>query len=272
MEPESAHRFDEIDARLERLELRPRNRTPQEAWARACSLILALPGLRGFWPMSATNSANPQCRDLAVGNDLTNTGVEFSWADGNRTLIPYAVFDGGDDLAHADAGDFDVTGSETLFEASARGLTIGCWVYPTSLGATQAIIGKWDVGGGANQRSYLLELLNTNVFQFSLSVDGTAVISATSTVTVSANTWYCVQGAYNTGVRQEIYVNRGRDSVAPTVASIFGSTAEFNVGAQDNGAGNRFTGRVSMAFLCASGHQQIYEEALYEQTRGLYDV
>ena len=65
------------------------------------------------------------------------------------------------------------------------------WIRPTSLpGSQQHILGRWQQTG--NQREWRLIMTAGSKFQFDVSNNGTAVVSATDTTTLSAGVWYFV--------------------------------------------------------------------------------
>ena len=242
---------------------------PNFAWKSACSAVMALPGLRGFWPMSAFESGGNAFDQSGNGRTLTYNGNPTYNYDG---LAPYIDLDGtGDYLSRADEAGLDILGTEAYINATERGLSMGIWIYPTAVGALQAIIGKWDAGG--NQRSYLIDLSAGNNFRAHVSVDGTADTLVTSTGTVAADNWYYVEMTYDPSTRLAINVNGTiTQNVAAIPASIFNSNAQFNTGAQDNGGANLLTGRISMHFLCAIYHTDPLTQSVFHHTRAMYGV
>lgn len=246
---------------------------PNFAWKSAASALIGLPGLRATWTFGdidagpSVYNAGGQARGLTAAGDPTF---------GHDELAPYCALDGaGDYYSRADEAPLDITGAETYIVAASRGLSMGIWVYPTVDGATQDIIGKWNTG--PDDRSYLIRLLNTNVFQALISSAGTlaTVQSVNSTVTVSADNWYFVEMTYSPSVqnnRLAINVNGTISTAAPGVASLHSGGANFVVGASDNGASNLLAGRVSLAWLCAMYHPDYLTEVIREQTRAMYGV
>jgi len=240
------------------------------AWKTEIDLVRELPGLRGSWKM----------------NSFDNTGALYGFSGQTRTLtyngnpqynyvglVSFLWFDGtGDYLDRADEGALDITGTETTVATAARGLTMGCWVFPQSTGAEQAIIGKWNENG-VNERSYLIDLTATNNFRARISTAGTAatIDSVTSSVTVTDSVWYYVEMTFDPSTRLAINVNGTIDElVAGVGASVYSGAANFVVGARDNGASALLTGRVSLAWLCAAYHTDTLTQAVYQHTRALY--
>jgi len=237
-----------------------RSYDPNFAWKTSIAAIECLTGLRGLWPTSTFNEAG-NAYDLSEQNRiLTYNGNPTYSYDG---LAPYLALDGtGDYLSRADEVGLDILGTETYVATAERGLSMGIWVYPTAIGALQAIIGKWDAGG--NQRSYLIDLTAGNVFRAHVSANGIADTLIASTVTVAANNWYFVEMTYDPSARLAINVNGTiTPNVAAIPAAIFNSNAQLNIGAQDNGGANLLTGKVSMAFLCAALHTDPMTQSVF---------
>ena len=242
------------------------------AWKTAVAAVLNLPGLRMAHTMG----------DIDAGPSIYNVGGQARGYTSNDDptfgyagLVPYCALDGtGDYLSRADEAPLDITGGETYVVAAQRGLSMGIWVYPTVVDATQDIIGKWNTNG-VDERSYLIRLRNTNVFQGNISSAGTAatVTSVNSTVTVTADAWYFVELTYSPSGQSNlltINVNGTVDSVAANRASLHSGAANFIVGASDNGASNLLTGRVSLDWLCAMYHADYLTQAMYHHTRAMY--
>lgn len=243
------------------------------SWKTAINAVHNLPGLRGAWTMGSFDQAGDQYDLSGQGRTL---GYNGNPTYSNAGLIPFLLLDGvGDFLDRADEAALDITGTETYIAGSRRGLTMGIWVYPTVVSAQQDIIGKWNTAGAVNQRSYMIRLLNTNVFQAMITLNGAAatLVTVNSTVAVSASQWYFVEMAYSPTARSNlltINVNGTIDSVAAATASLHSGTANLVIGASDNGAANLLTGRVSLAWLCAMYHQSYQMQAVYQHTRALY--
>jgi hypothetical protein len=240
---------------------------PNFAWKSACSQFLALPGLRGFWPMSSIDES---------GNtyDLSNQGRTLTY-NGNPTynyagLAPYIDFDGtGDFLSRADEAGLDITGTETYVASAVRGLTLGGWFQANQAGATDGLLSKWDTG--ANQRSYLVVHNATNNLEFNISTAGTAVsATAISTGTMSVNAWFFSVARFVPSTSVAVYLNNVKTSSATAIASIFSSSASINIGAVN--AANLLTGRASLCFLCAAALSDAIIGQLYQQSRALMGV
>jgi len=257
---------------------------PQFAWGNAVSMFLQLPGLRGFWPMSAVDSSGNAQDQSGHAHHLTYTGNPVYGLDLEtaKTLAPYIRFDGtGDYLTRTDEADLDITGTETYFESEGSdkgarmGLTLGGWFYPEDDTNDQNLISKWDAA--SNERSYALNLMGSvanDPVAFYISDDGTNTDNVTSTATTTMNTWAFVAARFNdadSGTEQAIWYNGTKTTDTTARASVHSGTADFLIGGQDGGSG-LFTGRASLCFLCAAALPDVVLWALYYQTRALFGV
>jgi len=109
--------------------------------------------------------------------------------------------------------DFDgtndyVTVSDSTLTSITGDLTISAWIRPDVVSKEQTIIGKWDETTANNDRSYRLYLDASNKLNFSVSTDGSAVVTHTgSNTTFSAGTWYHVEAIYDNAGTMDVYVN-----------------------------------------------------------------
>ena len=239
------------------------------AWRTACSMFQALPGLRGFWPMSAFDSSGNAYDQSGHGHTLTYNGNPRYDFDG---LAPYIRFDGtGDYLSRADEADLDILGTETYVAAGHRGITLGGWFRPENVTNTMSLISKW---APANF-SYILQAdgaAGGDPVIFYMSDDGANTSSASSTTGFSANEWQFMAGRFNdalTGKELAVWLNDEMTSAASARASIFNGNADFNISGNNSGS-NLLTGRASMCFLCAVALHDSTVWNIYQQTRALF--
>jgi len=240
---------------------------PNFAWKSACAAFLALPALRGFWPMSSFNE-NGDAYDLSgQGRTLTYNGnPTYNYS----SLIPYIDLDGvGDWLSRADEAGLDIAGTETYVAGTAQGLTMGCWLQFDDLLANEYIISKWDPGVAA-QRSYRLMQVNTDVVRFSIH-DGANADDVDSSDTISTTGWHFCVGRFIPSTEVAIWLNRVKDTtVAGIGASIQNSASPLRIGSTATG-GSPLDGRVSLAFLCAAALSDSIISALFQQTRAMFN-
>lgn len=258
---------------------------PNFAWVNACACISALPGLRGFWPMSTFDSNADAYDQSGHGHTLTamNTPQYVYWM-----LAPFVSLASGDYLRRLDEADLDIIGTETYVPTAWRGIALGGWFYATTL-ATSGLITKW-VGGasgpGANQ-SYLLSLNAAGTVTGTISDAAGNLDSVTSTSATLVDEWFFAAftwsgtASYNT---MSVWISDlaqpdglNRVDAATARASIRNSTADFCVGGFSGGT-STLAGRASMCWLCAMCHTPVsggnvvdaLVSSVFQQTRALY--
>lgn len=233
---------------------------------------LSLPGLVGFWPMSSVQ------RSTGNAYDLSGQGRTLSY-NGNPTyniynsLIPYIDMDGtGDFLSRADETDLDILGSETIYAAAVRGLTIGGWFWSDEAPAATIIqlIGKYN-DNGVNQRSYILYNSGASL-NFTISSDGTAITNIASSISYTTGVWRFLVGRYTPSSELAVFANGIRDvNVGVIPASIFNSTSVFDIGRYQTGP-QYLDGRAALCFLCANTLSDLRLQRLFNVTRPYFGV
>lgn len=237
------------------------------AWGTAVSSMMALPGLRGFWPMSAVDSSGNVQDVSGHARELTLNGDPTYNVDG---LAPYIDLDGtGDYLSLADQADLDITGTESYVASGIRGLTLGGWFYFDRLGQGEGLIGKYSLSG--DQRAFTLYKNSSDNLAILISSDGASTTSVTQTVTVETGRWYFTVGRYTPSSEVKLWVDDDTASKTSSIpASIFNSTSDFTVGAL--GGSTLLDGRIALPFLCAAALSDDIITNLFESTRHLFGV
>lgn len=242
-------------------------RKNQHAWAHAISMCLALPGLRGFWPMSGFDSAGNATDFGNLGHHMQYQGdPEYSLDN----LAPYIHFDGaGDYLSVADHADYDILGTEAYVAAAARGVSVGGWFRPENNNGS-FMIGKLAAAG---TYSYWLQQSPAPGSAFGVSVDGTVLGSAEVVgATLALNTWQFVAGSFDPSTIVTLFVNDIVTTNAVAIpASVFNSATSLTIGGNSLG-GLLFTGRASLCFVCAAFVPSATILALFHQTRAMFGV
>lgn len=234
----------------------------------ALAAFQALPGLVGLWPMSSVQRSTGQVYDLSgQGRHLTYNGnPTFNFTERG---MPYLDLDGtGDYLSRADETDLDVLGTETIFAAAVRGLTLGGWFWLDARPAANAeVVAKGSPTRGAGNISYGLWLWSAanTVWRFFMSDDGTNYSEVTVANAVAA--WQFVVGRFVPASTVDMYVNGAKSSAATTRAAIFNSGSTLTIGG--DGA---MDGRAALCFLCTAALPDELIEGLFRQTRGLFGV
>lgn len=238
------------------------------AWESLCSSYLALPVLRGFWPMSSIGGSGQAMETGSGANRLltnVNTALALAWPQ------PAMYFQTGNSeyLYAVDASPYDILGTEAYVHTSYQGLTIGAWVYFDAIGQDHGLIGKWSVAAG--NRSYLLYVSSGNIFTFLVSVNGTDIIQVTHTTTAAADQWYFVVGRYDPSTEVKIWVNDiAVINTTSIPAALHNGNADFQIGAYGtNGVSvdDYMEGKVSCGFLCAAMLPDNIIRRLYYRTR-----
>lgn len=239
------------------------------------NIFLSLSGSVGFWPMSSVQ------RSTGNAYDLSGQGRTLTY-NGNPTyniyndIVSYLDLDGtGDYLSRTDETDLDILGTETIYNSSVRGLTIGGWFYNNAnfaAGGT-GLIGKYNFNAGSNG-SYLL--YGTTTTPTMLVTNGTTNTTRTSSVTVSTGEWWFGVGRYTPSSVLDIFVGKSSGLTKTTnstsiPASINNTTVPLEIGAF-NVANNFYTGRVSLCFLCANALPDALISSIFQHTRKAFGI
>ena len=244
---------------------------PNFAWQNVLSMYCMLPGIRGFWPTSSFGQVGANDYDLidlsGQGRHLTGAAAPLYGHDG---LAPYMELNGQKDWStRANESGLQIQGNEAYVVEP--GLTLGCWFYPTDNTGWDNLITKW---GAAGQRSYIFTAAGTvggDPLYFSISDDGTNSDNVQNpNVTYSA--WNFGVGRFNdadAGEELASWVNTTKVTAATARASIHPGTAELVLGA-NGGHTDLFSGRISLAFLCASALPDYMINALYGHTKAMF--
>lgn len=253
---------------------------PQFAWKSLVSSFMAIPGLRGLWPMSSiAYTGTDRVRDVSgQGNHLTEAFTPQYGYDAANSLIPVSGFNGTNEyLRRADGGAgnwADILGTETYILPSQRGLTLGGWYKFDRLATTEYLIAKLV---SPAQFSYRILKYNTNLPSFAISTTGVALTTTvTSTIAINTSRWFFVIGRFLPGSSVDIFVSNAADNKltltqqATKDAAIFSSTAPFTIAAQGTPT-LYFGGCTSIQFLAASALSDALIKQLYEQSRALFN-
>lgn len=151
--------------------------------------------------------------------------------------LTHGVFDGVDDHWWEGA-----SGTKNHYYGS---LAVVAWVRfaSGSLGNTATVISRWRTATA--NRSFFVRKNTSDVLQFSVSGDGTAEVSVTSSLTVVADQWYFVAGRHTASSELALWVSNPTtkelvqdvNTTSIPANSFPTGAAEFNVGARNSGAG-----------------------------------
>lgn len=242
--------------------------SPSRAMGNAVGAMKMLLGARGVWSMSSITET-PTVIDLSgQGRTLTYNGNPVFDVQG---LLAYIKLDGtGDYLSRADEAGLDILGTETYITTDRRGLTMGLWIYYDNAASTAEFgMGKDE---NSTNTSYRLLRKSTGEAVFGVCVDGVAgnVVTVDSASTLSATTWYHVVGRFEPSTELAVFVNGVKTVNTTSIpASIFNGTADFTIGGYSGGTA-LMTGRVGLAFLCASHLPDAVIQTIYHEQRGMF--
>lgn len=218
------------------------------------SPFLALPELRGFWPMSSVNeSGNPQ--DISgQGRTLTNNAAAVRAV--YNSLVPYVALNGTTQyLNRANEAGLAITGAVTL----------GGWFWFSDSSAS--IIYSKSSGGG----TYEYSLERNSASNFIVSANGTATFVVTGS-NPAVGAWSFITGRYTPSTEIALFVNNVKTTNTTSIpASLFNSTSALGIGAH-GGGGFPLNGRVSACFLCAAAVSDTLIGAMFQSTRALFGV
>ena len=251
---------------LLRADFQARNE-PNFAWKSAVSSVLALPGLRAFYPMSVVGGSG-QAQDISsLARHMTRTSdPDF----GYQNLIPYSRYNGTTDYhSVADNADHDIIGTEAY--VNFPGLTIGLWVKKITLqgGGNIYLFNKWEAA--AANRSYGLYHNGTSVI-FGVYSAANVLTSVTLANSIAADaTWYFIWGRYEPSGDLTVGVNNViNTNIGGGPAALFNSSADLTIGARSGGS-NHANCRISLAWLCCQQHSDAIMRATWEQQRAMFN-
>jgi len=245
---------------------------PNFAWKSAISQYLALPALRGFWPMSAAHyTAASRALDLSGGGNHLTDNNTVDW--GFENLIPYVEFNGVNQYFSraSAAGEWaTVTGAESWIAAGQGGLTLGGWFKLGDLTDPDPLISKWT--GTAASSSYLLyfrgDVANDPV-QFYAS-DGAATDKSTLNFNATASDWWFLAGRWDyDDTTLTVFANADSADKVTTLGSLSDNATPFYIARMGS---FYYTGKASLCFLCAASLSDTIVWSLFQQTRAMFNV
>ncbi|MBU1045807.1 DUF2341 domain-containing protein, partial [Patescibacteria group bacterium] len=148
---------------------------------------------------------------------------------------------------YGNAIDFDstndyITASDSTSLSITSDLSISAWIRPDVVSKEQTILGKWDETTGTDDRSYRLWLDSSNNLNFSVSTDGSAVVTHIGTATTfSAGAWYHIEGVYDDAGTMDVYVDGKLDATqksSSVPASIDDNVSNLYIGGKENTGGS----------------------------------
>lgn len=263
----------DIIRRISQLEQRQDDLIKPEVVIDLVSPFLALPGLRGYWPMSSSDSGGT-AEDLSgQGHDLTNNNNATLGYD---NLAPYFDYDGANQYhSRATEADLDLLGTEADVGAAFRGIfLIGWFQFDDDPPAADEFLIAKRTAGAANQ-SYSLLRRAATTFRFTIS-DGAATDSVTTTATTTSGQWYMGASVFIPSTEISLYlmssdIAEKATNNAGIPAAINNSAVDFTIGA-GAAPGNYLDGRASDCAIGVTRLSDAIVESVFESTRGGYGV
>lgn len=111
---------------------------------------------------------------------------------------------------------------QTSAVLTATPVTIACWAKTSITGSTQIMGGLYTSGSAFNRNAFNLVVGSTNVVS-AIAGGGTGGNSASSSTSISANTWFHACGVWTSATSRAAFLNgggKGTDTVSQTPAGI----------------------------------------------------
>ncbi len=189
-------------------------------------------GLLGHWKLdegSGTTASD------SSGNGYHGTLVNGpSWVDGRFEKA--LSFDGVDDY---------VDGGQVLDFERTDPFSVSVWFKKSQSGHFDGLVSRMDATG-PNYRGWLLSIPGDDIVRFQLRSTETSAMQVSTTQTVPVGVWTHITVTYDgsslaSGV--EIYINGVKQGLTVEQdnlagSTLAGSTADFNIGARDDGVGS----------------------------------
>ena len=250
-----------------------RNDDKINRWGNVVSSFSTIPGLVGFWPMSSVQRSTGNAFDLSgQGRTLTYNGAPTYNIE--QDFTPYINFGAtADSLSRPDETDLDIIGTETIYDSSVRGLTMGGWFRGDRFESALFELPMGKVSNVAGQFSYFIIKDTALDLLFRISTDGTALVSVTSSISLLNNTWYFIVGRFIPSTELAIFVSTTKNTFTTAIpATIFNSAANFSIGRITGVTGADMRGRASLCFLSANALSDALINGLFQQSRVLFGV
>jgi hypothetical protein len=223
-----------------------------------CSVGNAVVIIKTLKPNKLTGSYNPPAADVSTptsfwnleeatgatridsvgGNNLTsNNGVtqvpgKIGYAAGFNGVNQY--------LSILNNSSFNATGS----------LSLCAWIYPlavNSSGNGWCILGQWQ-RGTSGDRAYNIELIDSNVPQFTIRNSANSANQFVTTTAATLNTWNFVVGVFdNVGKTVNISINGATFASTSATGGVRVSSTTFNLGAHTATDSFPYNGYIDMA-------------------------
>lgn len=209
-------------------------------------LFIRLPGLRGYWPMSAVNSTGAAIDHSNASVSLIRQGSPTYNFDGNA-FVQLGV---ANDYLKEPTSIISITGTEAWIASGLRGMTVGGWFWVDSTpGIVSGLISK---DAPDPERGFALSWDATNAPGMSMSGNGSTIVGVSYSV-LPLNTWNFIVGRFTPSAELALLVNGNKVTNTTSIpASINVSTQDFEVGRFYNDNNRILEGRFRDDFICAT--------------------
>jgi len=255
----------------------PRLASPSTALGNCASLFMHLPGVRAYWPMSAsTLTGGASIVDIINGLNPVMTNTPTHEVDGLAPMVRFSSA-GLQYATYPDNANFDILGTEANMVAALRGMTIGGWWRVGSLSANQSLFGKYYTTGNLRAYRAYTSLAGFGDLNFSVSTDGindvTVTLTGANAGGMAIGQWRFVVCRYDPSTELKLWNNSTTVEYSNTLAagvpaSIFNSTEPFELGRSNRT--NYLNGYLSNWFVCAAAVPDVIIWNLWQNTRSLY--
>lgn len=218
--------------------------------------FIDLPGLRGYWPMSAVDFLGNAKDHSAASSDLARSGAPTFGFDGNS----YVQMGVANDFLQGSTSAQSISGTETWIDPAIRGLTVGCWLNLGTLPPTdRGLVTRWYT---PPNRSYALYLVSAGVCIFGVSSNGTLFQYAQS-AGIATGQWTFLVGRFTPSTEVAVFVNGVKVTNTTSIpAATFTATATFEVGRTNANNANIVHGKIRDGFLCQTALTDVQIENL----------
>ena len=236
----------------------------------AIDTFMNIPGLVGFWPMSSVQRSTGNAYDLSSQNRTLSYNGNPIYNIYND-IMPYIDLDGTNDyLSRPSETDLDITGTETIYDSSVRGLTIGGCYWFDAIGTNNGLHTKFDGTISGSSWSMSLNsfgLTNSCTFNVFSSPNQHPISSGNNTIIT--NTWYFIVGRYIPSTEVKLFINDDSYSTTSNIPPSINITSSNLELGSDGGISSRLNGRLSFNFLSSNSLSDAYINILYQNIKSL---
>jgi hypothetical protein len=186
--------------------------------------------------------------NVALLTNFTNAGIYDATSKNDFETVGNAQISttqskwGGSSMYFGGTGNYLYKPYDQFLNQLNGNFTIECWIYPTTSGVQQIFAGSAVSSGSTN---WLFEITSANKVSFSWVNAGTTPVSfdATSTASISTNTWTYVAAVKNGGTIT-VYINGSADGTSSPTGTYRNLSGGIAIGRTGDYNGIYFTGYI----------------------------